>query len=80
VTQGNHQCPGFDYSETFVPTFRQLSMCLIMALAAEGNLHMCSVDITSGVARTVQGSEQTSKRTRNSARVQCEQLCIRCSN
>jgi hypothetical protein len=47
VAQGNHQRPGFDYSETFVPTFRQLSMRLIMALAAEGDLHMRSVDITS---------------------------------
>ena len=47
VAQGNHQHPGFDYTKTFAPTFRQLSMRLIMALAAEGNLHMRSVDITS---------------------------------
>jgi hypothetical protein len=47
VAQGNNQHPGFDYAETFVPTFRQASMRLIAALAAEGDLHMHSVDITS---------------------------------
>jgi hypothetical protein len=27
VAQGNNQRPGFDYAETFAPTFRQASMC-----------------------------------------------------
>jgi transposase InsO family protein len=47
VAQGNNQRPGFDYAETFAPTFTQASMRLIAALAVEGDLHMHSVDITS---------------------------------
>lgn len=46
VAKGFSQRPGFDYSETFAPTFRQASMRLICALAAEEDLHMRSIDIT----------------------------------
>ena len=38
--------PGVDYTETFAPTFRQASLRLISALAAQHDLHMHSVDIT----------------------------------
>jgi hypothetical protein len=36
----------FDYNKTFAPTFRQSSLRIIAALAAQHDLHMRSVDIT----------------------------------
>jgi hypothetical protein len=46
VAKGFAQRPGFDYNETFAPTFRQSSLHIITALAAQHDLHMRSVDIT----------------------------------
>jgi hypothetical protein len=46
VAKGFAQPPGFDYNETFAPTFRRSSLCIITVLAAQHDLHMRSVDIT----------------------------------
>ena len=46
VVKGFSQRPGFDYNETYAPTFRQASLRLVAAMAAQHDLHMHSVDIT----------------------------------
>lgn len=46
VAKGFTQRPGFDYNETYAPTFRQASLRLIAAMAAQHDLHMHSVDVT----------------------------------
>jgi len=46
VVKAFSQRPGVDYTETFAPSFRQASLRLISALAAQHDLHMHSVDIT----------------------------------
>jgi hypothetical protein len=46
VAKGFAQRPGFDYNETFAPTFRQSSLRIITALAVQKKLHMRSVNIT----------------------------------
>ena len=47
VAKGYSQCPGYDYTEVFAPTFRPASLHLITALAAKEGFKMCSVDISS---------------------------------
>jgi hypothetical protein len=47
VTKGYSQCPGFDYTKVFAPTFRPVSLCLIITLAAKEGFKMRSVDIFS---------------------------------
>jgi len=34
VAKGYSQRPGLDYNESFAPTFRPATLCIIMALAA----------------------------------------------
>src|SRR5262249_6460758 len=46
VAKGFTQRPGFDFFETFSPTFRMASLRLILALCAQHNLKMHSVDIS----------------------------------
>ena len=48
VAQGYSQRPGFEYAEdaTFSPTYRPASLRLILALAAQKELHLRSVDIS----------------------------------
>src|SRR5882757_9264630 len=48
IAQGYAQQPGFEYAEdaTFSPTYRPASLRLILALAAQNKLHLCSVDIS----------------------------------
>ena len=47
VAKGYSQRPGLDYNESFAPTFRPATLCIIMALAASEDLELRSVDITS---------------------------------
>jgi len=47
VAKGYSQCPGLNYNESFVPTFRPATLRIIMAMAAVEDLELCSVDITS---------------------------------
>jgi hypothetical protein len=47
VAKGYSQCPGFDYTEVFAPTFCQSSLRLILALSAIEDLELHSVDISS---------------------------------
>ena len=47
VAKGYSQHPGLDYNESFAPTFRPATLCIIMALAATEDLELRSVDITS---------------------------------
>ena len=51
VAKGYSQCPGLDYNESFAPTFRPATLCIIMALAAVEDLELHSVDITSAFVR-----------------------------
>lgn len=44
VVKGFSQRPGFDYTEIYAPTFRQASLRLVAAMAAQHDLHMHSVD------------------------------------
>jgi len=44
VAKGYSQCPGYDYTEVFAPTFRPASLPLITALAAKEGFKMRSVD------------------------------------
>ena len=46
VAKGYSQRPGFDFFETFAPTFRSASLRLILALCAKHKLNMRSVDIS----------------------------------
>ena len=46
VAKGYSQRPGFDFFETFAPTFRSASLRLILALCTKHKLHMRSVDIS----------------------------------
>ena len=46
VAKGYSQCPGFDYTEVFAPTFRYSAIRTIIALAAINNLHLHSIDIS----------------------------------
>ena len=43
VAKNYSQCPGFDYTEVFAPTFRYAAIRTIIALAAINNLHLCSI-------------------------------------
>ena len=46
VAKGYSQRPGYDFCETFAPRFCSASLRLILALCAQENLHMRSVDIS----------------------------------
>ena len=46
VTKGYSQCPGFDYTEVFAPTFCYAAIWTIIMLAAVNDLHLCSVNIS----------------------------------
>ena len=45
VAKGYSQRPGYDFFETFAPTFRFASLRLILALCAQHNLQMHLLDI-----------------------------------
>ncbi|SCV72359.1 BQ2448_3896 [Microbotryum intermedium] len=45
VAQGNRQCNGIDFAETFAPVARFSSICSLLALAAANGLHVHQVDI-----------------------------------
>ncbi|KAK4694238.1 putative transposase, partial [Phenoliferia sp. Uapishka_3] len=47
VARGDMQTPGVDYVETFAPTVRLASICVIYALAAELNLELRQFDVSS---------------------------------
>jgi len=47
VAKGYSQCPGYDYTEVFAPTFRPASLRLITALAAKAGFKIRLVDISS---------------------------------
>ena len=46
VAKGYSQCPGFNYTEVFAPTFRYAAICTIITLAAINDLHLRSIDIS----------------------------------
>ena len=46
IAKGYSQCPGFDYTEVFAPTFRYAAIRTIIALAAINDLHLRSIDIS----------------------------------
>ena len=46
VAKGYSQCPGFDYTEVFAPTFRYAAIRTIIALAPINDLHLRSIDIS----------------------------------
>ncbi|MGH7239604.1 MAG: reverse transcriptase domain-containing protein [Candidatus Saccharimonadales bacterium] len=46
VAKGYSQHPGFDYGEVFAPTVRYSATHLVLALAAQEDLHLRSVDIS----------------------------------
>ena len=46
VAKGYSQRPGFDYNEVFAPTFRYAAIRTIIALAAQNDLYLHSVDIS----------------------------------
>ena len=48
VAWGNHQHPGIDYGELFLPIMCLESLCTILALAAIHNLDIIQFDITLG--------------------------------
>jgi len=47
VAKDYSQCPGYDYTKVFTPTFCLASLCLITALVAKERFKMHSVDISS---------------------------------
>ena len=47
VAKGFKQRPGFDYMETFAPTTRLATIRLILALAAQHDLKLRSIDFSS---------------------------------
>jgi transposase InsO family protein len=47
VAKGYLQCPGFDYTDVFAPTYRPAALRLVLALAALKDLELRSVDISS---------------------------------
>jgi len=46
VAKGYSQRPGFDYNESFAPTFRPATLRIIMALAAVEDLELVIVIVT----------------------------------
>jgi hypothetical protein len=46
IAKDYSQCPGLDYNESFAPTFRPATLCIIMAMSAVEDLELRSVDIT----------------------------------
>ena len=46
VAKGYAQKPDFDYLETFAPTVRMTSLCVVLALSAIGDLDLRSLDIS----------------------------------
>ncbi|BES97325.1 Hydra magnipapillata [Nesidiocoris tenuis] len=46
VARGFTQRPGIDYAETYSPVVRQKSLRLLMGIAAEENLHLSQLDVT----------------------------------
>jgi len=46
VAKGFAQHSGIDYFETFAPTVKLVSICVVLALAAALNLHLCSIDVS----------------------------------
>ena len=47
ITKGYSQHSGFDYNESFAPTYCPATLRIIMAMAAVEDLELYSVDITS---------------------------------
>lgn len=46
VDKGFHQCPGFDYMETFSRTVRMATIRTVLTLSAVEDLDPCSVNIS----------------------------------
>ncbi len=46
VAKGYSQRPGFDFKETFAPTVRYSTICIVLALAALEDLELRSIDIS----------------------------------